>query len=329
MAETSSTSEAPPAKRQRVEEERLTRSDIWHDDGSLVLQVESTLFRVHWTILCMHSTFFRDMRDLPQPVDLPSIEGCPVIELHDSLEDVKHLLDALYNPHIFNQEKLSFPFIAALVRLGRKYDFKNLLEVAVQRLSYENPTTFEKYEALTQVHANGRIMYTTQVIVPQQDIIFDVLTLARENNLFAILPSAYLRAIVFYSPELIFDGIPSRNGSTVTLSSADQRLSILGNQRVLEAQWEHAGFLAWIGVDTPSPGCTDHDGCTRRKKLILQRLIQKAVSVAPFLLAKERGLCLSCLIAHSQVMTEARKEIWKNLPSFFDLPPWNELKNDI
>ncbi|KAF7377619.1 BTB domain-containing protein [Mycena sanguinolenta] len=191
------TFETPPAKRQRTEEE-LTRSDIWHDDGSVVLLVESTLFRVHWGVICLHSTFFRDMRDLPQPADQLNIEGCPVIELHDSLEDVKHLLDALYNPLIFNKQKLSFPFIAAMVRMGRKYDFNNLLEAAVLRLQEEHPVTLEKHETFLQ-RAIAETRYIPRTIVDQPGLVFDMLTLARENNLFTMLPSAYFRAIFHHS----------------------------------------------------------------------------------------------------------------------------------
>ena len=92
-------SDAPLAKRQRTESS-ITHSDIWHDDGSVVLQVETTQFRVHWGVLSLHSTFFRDMRGLPQPAQEHSIDGCPVIELHDSVTDVQHLLNALYNPSV-------------------------------------------------------------------------------------------------------------------------------------------------------------------------------------------------------------------------------------
>jgi hypothetical protein len=91
----------PLAKRQRLEVvEDVTRSDIWYDDGSVILQAETTQFRVHWGVLSEHSTFFRDMRGLPQPPDQPSIEGCPIVELYDSFTDVKHLLDALYHPSV-------------------------------------------------------------------------------------------------------------------------------------------------------------------------------------------------------------------------------------
>lgn len=94
---TTNASDARPAKRQRTESE-LTRSHIWYDDGSVVLQAEATQFRVHWSILSLHSTFFRDMRTLPQPADEQSVEGCPVVVLHDSSTDLERLLRVLYDP---------------------------------------------------------------------------------------------------------------------------------------------------------------------------------------------------------------------------------------
>ncbi|KAJ7935112.1 hypothetical protein B0H13DRAFT_1474520, partial [Mycena leptocephala] len=62
------------------------------DDGSVVLQAENTQFRVHWSILSIHSSVFHDMQGLPQPPDQDSIEGCPVVQLSDLAADVEHIL---------------------------------------------------------------------------------------------------------------------------------------------------------------------------------------------------------------------------------------------
>ncbi|KAJ7287177.1 hypothetical protein C8J57DRAFT_995026, partial [Mycena rebaudengoi] len=70
-------------------------SEIWHTDGSVVLQAQNTQFRVHWSVLSLNSSFFREMQGLPQPPDQPSIDGCIIIQLSDSVEDVEHLLKAL------------------------------------------------------------------------------------------------------------------------------------------------------------------------------------------------------------------------------------------
>jgi hypothetical protein len=92
---------SPPAKRQRTEDAPITRSDIWFTDGSVVLQAQNTQFRVHWGVLTQNSSFFRDMQALPQGnVEQPTVEGCPLVELHDDVEDVKHLLTTLYNPFV-------------------------------------------------------------------------------------------------------------------------------------------------------------------------------------------------------------------------------------
>jgi hypothetical protein len=77
------------------------RSDIWYKDGSVVLQADGIQFRVHWGVLSEHSSFFRDLENLPQPPDQPSVDGCPVVELLDTFFDVKYLLKALYTPYAF------------------------------------------------------------------------------------------------------------------------------------------------------------------------------------------------------------------------------------
>jgi len=79
--------------------------DLWFSDGSVVLQAESTLFRVHKSQLARRSVVFSDMFTLPQPVVTTShatfadesYEGCPVVRLHDLAEDVANLLLALYD----------------------------------------------------------------------------------------------------------------------------------------------------------------------------------------------------------------------------------------
>ena len=85
--------------------------ELWFSDGSVVLQAESTLFRVHKSQLARRSIVFSDMFTLPQPVvstshatfSDESHEGCPVVRLHDTAADVANLLLALYDgPCVFS-----------------------------------------------------------------------------------------------------------------------------------------------------------------------------------------------------------------------------------
>jgi hypothetical protein len=90
-----------PLRRARTDNDggAITRhSELWFDDGSVVLKAETTLFRVHCTTLSTHSTVFSDMFGIPQPPDQEAVEGCPVVHLPDKEEDVGYLLKALYDP---------------------------------------------------------------------------------------------------------------------------------------------------------------------------------------------------------------------------------------
>lgn len=91
------------SKRKRVEEPTqtiiapTTRSDrVWFDDGNVVLQAEQTLFKVHRSILALHSPVFKDMFSIPQPSSEVMVERCPVVCVSDTAVDVTIVLEALF-----------------------------------------------------------------------------------------------------------------------------------------------------------------------------------------------------------------------------------------
>ena len=77
----------------------ITRSKIWFDDGSVVIQAEQTQFRVHRSMLSRHSSVFRDMFSVPQPPgdQEPVIEGCSIVHVSDSCQDWDNLLTLMYD----------------------------------------------------------------------------------------------------------------------------------------------------------------------------------------------------------------------------------------
>src|SRR5260221_6028517 len=93
--------DAPPQKRQQSNSTRdpRTRSEYWFQDGNVVFQAEDTLFRIHRSILSRQSQFFEDMFSMPQ---VPSqedelIDGCPVVQLSDTAEDMGNIISLLYD----------------------------------------------------------------------------------------------------------------------------------------------------------------------------------------------------------------------------------------
>jgi BTB/POZ domain len=74
-------------------------SEFWFTDGSVVVIVGNTAFRIHKSILIKHSDVFSDLFTVPQPEnDTENIDGCPVVHLPDALSDFIDVMKALYHP---------------------------------------------------------------------------------------------------------------------------------------------------------------------------------------------------------------------------------------
>ncbi|KAJ7825830.1 hypothetical protein B0H14DRAFT_2819178 [Mycena olivaceomarginata] len=154
----------PPAKRQRIENAPITRSEIWYSDGSVVLRAETSQFCVHWSVLAQHSSFFLDLQALlPQPESgQPTMDGCPLVELQDTAADVEHLLT-----------------VRSLITDKSHFHSSYILHCTA---CFREPHD-----------AEGGTPPETTKTVPYGGIYRDMLTLLRENGLQKILPCAYLR----------------------------------------------------------------------------------------------------------------------------------------
>jgi hypothetical protein len=168
------------------------------------LQAENVQFKVHRTILTRHSVIFRDTFGVPHPTHSePTVDGCPLLHLADAAEDVKHLLLALYDKYdaqslqgslcltgmrrCYNpREAVEFNVLAAMIRMGRKYEIDYLREEALVRLTTEFPTTLTEWDKLPHFYTQ---------IVHQNGILFDIINLALQNDIKSILPAAYYLCI--------------------------------------------------------------------------------------------------------------------------------------
>ena len=77
--------------------EPISHPTLWYDDGSVVLQAETTMFRVHRSILSAQSEIFKDMFAIPQsPTSTDgTVDGCPVITmLGDTMQDWENTYSA-------------------------------------------------------------------------------------------------------------------------------------------------------------------------------------------------------------------------------------------
>lgn len=76
---------------------KLARSDMWFDDGNIVLVAEHVAFKVHRGQLERHSDIFQDLFSVPQPDNQVLFDNRAWVQLHDSPSDLLYLLRALYD----------------------------------------------------------------------------------------------------------------------------------------------------------------------------------------------------------------------------------------
>ncbi|KAF7356504.1 BTB domain-containing protein [Mycena venus] len=326
---------SPPAKRQRTEDAPITRSEIWYSDGSVVLQAQSQQFRVHFSVLAQNSSFFRDMQALPQPPNQPTVDGCPVIELQDSVEDVRRgelCSEARGYCKPLNESRYGYSLVHvtsivlthSIIRLGLKYDFRKLLDAAVERVMLECPTTLEGYDS--------NLPYTPKSIIGHNGFEHDMVTLVRENNILAALPCAYYRLIRYHTLNSIFDGVIRDDGTLASLTPIDQRQCSLSRNKIIATQNKPGYTLGWLCGWKPTKLCDDVSECTKKKEDLIRRCltslrVNALDKVTGFLLRDV--FCDACTDEVEELVDAGREKMWDDLPSFFDLPPWNELKNDL
>ncbi|KAJ6497616.1 hypothetical protein C8R45DRAFT_926289 [Mycena sanguinolenta] len=262
---------SPPVKRQRTEDTSIMRSSVWYKDG--ILQAENTQFR---------------------PPDHPTIDGCPIVELHDSALEVDHLLTALYDPTFLSQTALPLAVVGSLIRLGRKYDFKTLLDSAVACLTSHNPTTLAEYD--------GKSKPTR--IKPYPGCSLDLLTLARENNLRLVLPFAYYRALRCRTDQFLHAA--QRKEATAQSSSLEDLCRCFNaRQRLATKQFQPGYTLGWMREwPYPHAECDSPKRCDATRKHVFHSYMDKN-TLQPFLDASQieawrecRMLPACCRINH-------------------------------
>jgi hypothetical protein len=132
-----------------------------------------------------------------------------------------------------------------------------------------------------------------------------------------------------FSQKRLFDSIPRGDGTSAFLAPLDQRRCIMGRDALLKAQGQSGytwGWLCfWNGNDDH---CTDLHKCTRVRSEALQDYLE-SLNVWAFRPYPIDKLCASCQKHRRELHVEGKKKLWEDMPSFFDLPPWAELTNDL
>ncbi|KAJ7164214.1 hypothetical protein C8R46DRAFT_997994 [Mycena filopes] len=284
----------------------LTRADgLWFEDCGLIIQAETTIFRVSRDFLAFHSPVFKDMLSLPPPTSEDMMDGCPFVVILDTAEDVTVFL-----------------ILTGVLRMSHKYEVDALRKRGLTHISTFYPTTLSEYLALRGKTTTWMDQLEDEHEVGDQK---SIVILARQLSIEWILPVAFYRICVVTTDEGILDD---------SISKADQ-ITMLTACRFLEgpAVSTLLAFL-WPNPDVPcfSPmDCGDSRVSCRREVEERRERAPLARSPVPFEIWsaddwEQLEVCNVCLTSMKLAHREAMQNLWDSLPELLGLPACTELQ---
>ncbi|KAF7984327.1 hypothetical protein HWV62_15323 [Athelia sp. TMB] len=305
------------------------KGSIWFFDGNIVIDASSTLFRVHRGVLAKNSDVFRDLFLVPQPTAIPSgeIEGCAVVQMHDSAEDWTYVLNAMYDGRRNTSQALpKFGMVAAFLRLGKKYDIPQLRDEALSVLRSAFSSTLKGFDGRAKNsfwEYDGKYRY------------FQIIGLARETGTLDLLPMAFYALCENHSPTGLMDQLATA-AETGLLSPTDHLTVAVGSNRLaayLVEDTYHWASASSVGASN----CTGDQCTTKAKRAFFQNTFTYNDGSYTALLPWEDivwvpaeggdydGMCDGCMEAAKLMHEQGRLRVWQKLPTAFGLPEWHDL----
>ncbi|KAJ7466903.1 hypothetical protein FB451DRAFT_1259476 [Mycena latifolia] len=297
--------------------------DVWFEDGTIILEAdpEGTQFKVFKGILAANSTVFNDMLVVGSiPDNNEMVEGCPVVHLYDTALDLMHFLKAIHHVGYYDPtDTKDFLLIAAILRLSTKYNVDVLRRRALAHISSLYPTTLQEWDLRKD---------TAMEVFNARP--FAVLLLAKETGHQALLPACMYLCADSVDINDILDGLKSIDGKHIELDWPDKRACIRGRQNLLLAL--RSEVFAFLTGSLPIPNCVSPQRCDSSKLRWLQSLEASLGNGCPGIFSIKfpwtsfrKAVCENCYNASYNNSNHQRQLIWDKLPSYFDMPPWEEL----
>lgn len=347
---------APPAKRQRTEDELPSLSEVkkhetlWFDDGNVVIASEDMLFRLHRGIVCHHSQVFRDMFSAPHTGESTDVvEDCPVVRVSDSGENLAGFFTLLYDGgkecvvilHVlsypshmnaappspfFNPDTTpSFRVVRAMLILATKYDVEHVRAEALRRLRLRCYTTLAEYDAAMSFYRSKQP--TRHVTFHALDTI-GLVNLARSFDLVELLPFAYFRLLLSDPADLV-DRVDYGSGEFEELSPQDLRRCLHGLKMVTDMIPKKINLLTKF---KPSNDCyyESDEHCHEQLTFAFSAINSKSHFSLHGLLAPWdyrigevlNGICEPCKVLWITQYNVFREDTWNLLGKITGIAPW-------
>ncbi|KDQ58283.1 hypothetical protein JAAARDRAFT_262371 [Jaapia argillacea MUCL 33604] len=319
-------------------------------DGNVVLAAENAdhklrHFRVHRSILALHSPVFADIFTMPVQPEAEQYDGVPLVRLSDQSEDVSEFLKSFYGPCTLlprHRDPNTPLIVRGVLELATKYQVDVLRTHIVQRIEEDWPQSLAEWEAAeTEFHRIFNEFMATGPDDPEGAWLEEMfpepasaIRLARDYDIPNILPAAFY-AMSRLSPEEDWDAsravdrdrlliVGERSARWSLLHNQDLLALIRGNKLIGSAV---ARMHTRIFETVDEADCHGGPLCIAARKRFCG-LFESAGHQDPlyelrgFYSGEQFGLRDVCESCRSQLLSEAqvrKQAIWDLLPDYFGL----------
>ncbi|KAI1795390.1 hypothetical protein LXA43DRAFT_992550 [Ganoderma leucocontextum] len=291
------------------EHENLERdAEFWISDGTVILVAKDVEFRFYRALLADHSPVFKAMFAGQHPSRLVPIDEqqsitCPVVQLTDSPQDLRHILRAYLSgteSGFLEAAEPSFDEISAYIRLGHKYELETLYEHSLEFLKHHYTGDFKTSVGIVNLARLGLL------------------------NEPSLLPTALLTCV--YMKEDIMQGFEREDGSRETLTLDDIGRCFKASGAIRQAT---VASVVRTLRDKVFSTCGTQASCLAALRRVLQGLdkVTWLLTSCPIRLApdnlldhKEKlGACTACTAMVRRRNRKERAALWARLPDLLDV----------
>ncbi|GJE90384.1 hypothetical protein PsYK624_065150 [Phanerochaete sordida] len=307
-------------------------SEMFFDDGNIMLVAEKTSYKVHRSVLSRKSALFKDLLSLPQPDSEEKLDGLPMVRLLDAAEDITMLLDAIYNGAKYryrDDETPGWAVVRRLLDLGTKYQVEELREEAVHQLNARYPRKIADWDYTCRTDSD-----TAATVVVSYPIEEDVVIANAARTMG--LPDIHLAALYgccSLSPEVLVRGRAAGDdaGAPAERLCEDDLVACLqGKENLLVVARADVRMKLFAAEEHPE-GCRTAEACAgRTEKLLAQYCTAEA---RPRRLydplrpddeeierhCAEAGLCHECVKFFLARHAQLRQNVRNNLATYISV----------
>jgi hypothetical protein len=214
--------------------------------------------------------------------------------------------------------------VAALLRIGNKYEISDLREEAVNRICITFPSTLDDWACLDRDSEEPIPYGLDYPPCVGSELLWAVAHIAYDGGVWLALPSILLECASLEYGVLVDELTRRKPLLTEVITKA-----IMGKEKLTRAYWLH--ILPWLGKDYKTPGCPRPRSCGMARALETQRRSAEGADLLAF--SEEvwdgafvQGFCNVCGEGARTSFVEGSEEYWDYLPKAFGLGSWSELK---